>query len=44
LLYVEGLAAETAIAVRWGGGQCRVVARRPTGDDAIPDLGTLRCE
>jgi outer membrane usher protein len=44
LLYVEGLAAETAIDVRWVGGQCRVIARRPTGDDAIPDLGTLRCE
>ena len=44
LLYVEGLAGATRVTLRWQGGQCAVMAQRPAGNDALPDLGTLRCE
>jgi outer membrane usher protein len=44
LLYAEGLANATRVTLHWPGGQCAVVAQRPSGNDALPDLGTLRCE
>jgi outer membrane usher protein len=44
LLYAEGLAAATRVSLRWQGGECSTVAQRPAGQDALPDLGTLRCE
>jgi outer membrane usher protein len=44
LLYAEGLAGAMRVTVRWLDGECAVVARRPAGKDALPDLGTLRCD
>jgi outer membrane usher protein len=44
LLYAEGLAGAMRVTVRWLDGECAVVARRPAGNDALPDLGTLRCD
>ena len=44
LLYVEGLAVPTRAKVSWKGGRCAIDVARPRGDEAIPDLGTLRCE
>ncbi|HEX9206609.1 MAG TPA: fimbria/pilus outer membrane usher protein [Steroidobacteraceae bacterium] len=46
LLYVEGLATATTtrLVLAWQGGHCSTVAQRPSGNDALPDLGTLRCE
>jgi outer membrane usher protein len=43
LLYVEGLRETTRIQVSWAGNQCTVEARRPIGDDPVPDLGTVPC-
>lgn len=43
LLYVEGLAGAARIAVEWDGGRCTVEARRPAGDDPVPDLGEKTC-
>ena len=44
LLYAEGMASATRVIAHWQGGQCAAVAQRPAGNDAVPDLGTLRCE
>jgi outer membrane usher protein len=43
LLYVEGLRDQARLQVEWAGGQCVVEARRPAGNDPVPDLGELRC-
>jgi outer membrane usher protein len=43
LLYVEGLRDTAQLQVEWAGGQCVVEARRPAGNDPVPDLGDLRC-
>ncbi len=39
LLYVEGLHDTARLQVEWNGGQCTVEARRPAGNDPVPDLG-----
>ena len=44
MLYVEGLDGAARILVTWAGGQCALDARRPTGNDPVPDLGDVRCE
>lgn len=44
LLYLEGLATTTRLTLTWQGGQCSTTTQRPAGNDALPDLGTLRCE
>jgi outer membrane usher protein len=43
LLYVEGLRDTARLRVQWNGGQCTIEARRPAGNDPVPDLGELRC-
>jgi outer membrane usher protein len=44
LLYVEGLGETARIRVSWVDGECALEARRPTGSDPVPDLGTVTCE
>lgn len=43
VLYVEGLHDTARLQVEWNDGQCTVEARRPAGNDPVPDLGELRC-
>jgi outer membrane usher protein len=43
LLYVEGLTGTARIAVEWPGHRCTVEARRPAGNDPVPDLGEATC-
>lgn len=43
LLYVEGLREATRVRVSWQGGKCSFEARRPAGNDPVPDLGNLPC-
>jgi outer membrane usher protein len=43
LLYVEGLSGTVPIAVEWDGRRCTFEARRPDGDDPVPDLGEKTC-
>jgi outer membrane usher protein len=44
MLYVEGLKDTADVRVTWAGGECHAEARRPAGDDPVPDLGDVRCE
>jgi outer membrane usher protein len=44
LLYVEGLRDSSRISVTWTGGQCSFEARRPAGNDPVPDLGNVPCK
>jgi outer membrane usher protein len=44
LLYVEGLREATRVRVSWQGGQCSFEARRPAGNDPVPDLGNVPCK
>jgi outer membrane usher protein len=44
LLYVEGLRDTARIRVSWQGGQCSLEARRPAGNDPVPELGDVQCK
>jgi outer membrane usher protein len=44
LLYVEGLRETSRVRVSWQGGQCSFEARRPAGNDPVPDLGNVTCD
>ena len=43
LLYVEGLQGLARVRVAWKDGQCSFDARRPAGNEPVPDLGTVTC-
>jgi outer membrane usher protein len=43
LLYIEGLQGSSRLQLQWQGGQCTIDARRPTGNDPMPDLGNVPC-
>jgi hypothetical protein len=40
---VEDLLGLARVRVAWTDGQCSFDARRPAGNEPVPDLGTVTC-